>query len=400
MNPSADDKLDEWLLSDEASQWLEEVRQSSQPVLQKLARLRKHLSAQQAHRVLELVELRERGRRKFAAADAMYFSRIGLEQATDQWIAAYKAERFRGRIRIADLCCGVGGDAMGLARVARELLVCDRHPGVALFAERNVVASGGTANLTPHAGDVAEVNLADWDAWYIDPDRRPSGSRSVHVEQHEPSDEVIDRLIAVNPHAAIKLAPACEVPARWAAVGELEWIGRGGECKQLVVWSGSLAKNPGERRATVLASNRDACQAVASFVGRGDATPDEDQRVGRFVFEPDAAVLASGLVGEMAMRHGWWTFASTHGYLTSDTRSDEPATSAFEVLDVLPFDPKKVAMYLRERGVGQLEIKHRAVDLSPERLRKELKLTGDNTATLLVTRVLEKRIAIVAKRIS
>jgi hypothetical protein len=118
------------------------------------------------------------------------------------------------------------------------------------------------------------------------------------------------------------------------------------------------------------------------------------------VVEPDAAVLASGLVGEMANEHCWWTFASTHGYLTSDDLPAEPAASVFEVLGVVPYNTKHLASYLRERNIGQLEIKHRAVELSPERLRKELKLTGDGSATLLVTRVLEKRIAIVARRIS
>jgi hypothetical protein len=42
---------------------------------------------------------------------------------------------------------------------------------------------------------------------------------------------------------------------------------------------------------------------------------------------------------------------------------------------------------LRERGIGVLEIKKRGSDVSPEVLRKEMALKGENAATLIVTRV-------------
>jgi hypothetical protein len=53
---------------------------------------------------------------------------------------------------------------------------------------------------------------------------------------------------------------------------------------------------------------------------------------------------------------------------------------------------------LAERAIGRLEIKKRSVDIDPEKLRRELKLRGDNAATLLVTRTGESLVAILAQR--
>jgi THUMP domain-like len=61
---------------------------------------------------------------------------------------------------------------------------------------------------------------------------------------------------------------------------------------------------------------------------------------------------------------------------------------------------RAISKHLRERGIGRLEIKKRGVDIDPESLRRELKLRGDNAATLLITTIAGRPAAIVAQRIS
>ncbi|HZN32933.1 MAG TPA: hypothetical protein VFB80_03910, partial [Pirellulaceae bacterium] len=71
----------QWLVSDAAQPWLTRL----QPELERLAtpamlqRLRKDLSAERVHLVVEQVELRQRAREKFSLADRMFFTRKGLE---------------------------------------------------------------------------------------------------------------------------------------------------------------------------------------------------------------------------------------------------------------------------------------------------------------------------------
>ena len=60
---------------------------------------------------LALVDLRQRAAVKFARAGEMFFDREGLEMATREEVARYRAWRLREAGDVADLCCGIGGDA-------------------------------------------------------------------------------------------------------------------------------------------------------------------------------------------------------------------------------------------------------------------------------------------------
>jgi hypothetical protein len=54
---------------------------------------------------------------------------------------------------------------------------------------------------------------------------------------------------------------------------------------------------------------------------------------------------------------------------------------------VLPFSLKRLRALLRERGVGRLEIRKRGSALTPEQLRRDLRLAGPASASLVLTRV-------------
>src|SRR5947209_8078448 len=106
----------QWLVSDAGRKWVECAAASGDPPLRLDHERRKDLSAERARLVLEQVALRRKGAGKFSLAGRMFFTSIGLEQATDEWVADYKAKRFAARsMMLADLCCGIGGDLLALA---------------------------------------------------------------------------------------------------------------------------------------------------------------------------------------------------------------------------------------------------------------------------------------------
>ena len=55
-------------------------------------------------------ELRLQARAKFGRAGQMFFTRPGLEQASSEAVARYRAHRYAHAGQVADLCCGIGGD--------------------------------------------------------------------------------------------------------------------------------------------------------------------------------------------------------------------------------------------------------------------------------------------------
>lgn len=385
-----------WLTSGDAAPWLALAGSLSDSPLECATRLRQELSAMRAALVQEQAELRRRAVRKFSAAPRMFFTARGLEQATDETIARYKASRFAVDEPVADLCCGIGGDLMALAT---------RGPTVGVDCD-TIVAHVARANLEVVCGesdrmraevqstDAGEFDVSRFSAWHIDPDRRPEGNRTTRVALHEPSDAAIDALRGANANAAVKLAPAAELPPHWAAEAELEWIGHDRQCQQLVAWFGALASQPGQRTATSLDGG-----TARSFVGNRDVHVETAIRIGRFLYEPHAAVLAAGIWGDLAARRGLSPVAARIPYLTGDAAVDDPLLASFEVLEVLPLEIKRVKAALRTRRVGRVEIKKRGVPIDPETLRRRLALHGDEALTLIAAPHAGKTVAILARRV-
>jgi hypothetical protein len=65
----------------------------------------------------------------------------------------------------------------------------------------------------------------------------------------------------------------------------------------------------------------------------------------------------------------------------------------------MPLDERAIKRRLATLGVGTLEIKKRGVDIDPATFRSKLSLRGDKSATLFLTRVAGKRVALLAERV-
>ncbi|TWT99525.1 RNA cap guanine-N2 methyltransferase [Botrimarina colliarenosi] len=367
-----------WLLGDEAAAVLAEIA-AAQVTPALLTSLRKQLGdPRHAAAVVELAELRRRGTNKFANAAEMFFTRRGLEQATDEWIARYKARRLDGFTTVVDACCGVGGDLVGSAQGVADRIGIDADAAMTAFAQRNAAAYDVNATVTTTMLDAE--NLPECDAWHADPDRRPAGRRTTQPDAHEPSLATLAAWRRRTPAAAIKLAPAAQLPGDWQAECELEWISRGGECRQLVAWAGPLARKPGKRRATKLSGDG----ALATFLGAADERAEIATSIGDWLHDFDPAVLAADLEGSLANQNQLQQVTPRVAYFTSDTPAADPLVASFRVVEAMPLSRKRLAGWLAERGVGTLEIKCRGVDVRPESLRRELKPRGDAAMTLLV----------------
>ncbi len=395
MQPAFEDYL--WLISDAAEPYLAASAATATLSPAAIARLRRQLSAERVHLVVELSQLRRRARRKFSRAEAMFFTKQGLEQATDEAVAGYKARRLLDSIsqagrsdsgtqqfQLADLCCGIGGDLLGLMIAgAKNVLAVDADPVATLFASANIRAyeSQNCAHIS--TGDAASAPVESVAAWHIDPDRRATGRRATKLAAFSPSLEQLQSLVSRNDNVGIKLAPATDLPADWQEEMEREWIGYQGECRQQIAWGGCLAQHPGHRVATVLAPQRPSANAeygygrpqvrtVAFPSLRGESHRALAKAPSRYVYEPHAAVLAAGVEDALAAEHGLLRTSPAAAYYTSEMALRDPALAAFEVLDVLPFKTKALQAWLAEREFGMVEVKKRGVAVDPLELQRQL----------------------------
>lgn len=377
----------DWLLGDDARRWLAELADDRTPVERLVTRLRRELSLERTHLIVEQLDLRRRARAKFSQADRMFFTRQSLEQATDERLADWKAARFGPRSLIGDLCVGVGGDALSLARCAPVVAV-ERDPIVAKLAAANareldrprlrVLTADVERALDEHP---AEFVAAPGTAWHVDPDRRATGTRTTHVDFCQPGPATIARWRTWSGAGAVKLAPATVVPGDWSRDCQREWVETRGECRQQLLWFGDLAQHAGRRSATIV----DRGVGPRTVVERPEsAEPFIVERPRRYVADPRPAVYAAGLATSLAAEQGAASLGDEHGYLTNDEPVNDAAWQQYEVLDVLPFDRRRLKEALRARTWGRVVWKSRGVDADLARLSRELAASGDSSGVVLL----------------
>ncbi|MGO4534585.1 THUMP-like domain-containing protein [Leifsonia sp. 2MCAF36] len=387
------------LLSPEGLRLLDSLPpyRSEQDVLRIVSDLRKqgHSPALVAA-VLTQSKLRRKAQAKFGEfASGMLFTEAGLEQATRLPVAARHAGRFRaaGIRRIADLGCGIGGDALALAALELDVTAVDADEVTAAIASFNL-APFPTATVEQRRAE--DVDLREIDGVFLDPARRTAGhgqtERLVDPDDYTPSLGFAYEL-ATGRSVGLKLGPGFDrdlIPS----TAEAQWISADGQVVELGLWFGALAR-PGIRRAALVLRGDQADELTAE----ADSADEETGPLGEYLFEPDGAVIRARLIGDLARRIGGRMVSEQIAYITADAPAETPFAAGFRILETLPYAEKDLKRALRQRGIGTLEIKKRGVDVDPAALRRRLGLNGDRPATLILTRVAGRHTALLAERL-
>jgi THUMP domain-like len=108
--------------------------------------------------------------------------------------------------------------------------------------------------------------------------------------------------------------------------------------------------------------------------------------VGRFVYEPDPAVIRAHLVSTVVAEVDGRLLDPHLACVSADDEVRTPFARGFRVLEALPFKEKALRAALRSRGIGALTIKKRGIAVTPEDLRRRLALRGPEQSTLILTR--------------
>ncbi|KQX07898.1 MULTISPECIES: class I SAM-dependent methyltransferase [unclassified Leifsonia] len=346
--------------------------------------------------VLSQSRLRAKAEGKFGEfASRMLFTDDGLEQATRLSVAALHAGRYSaaGITRVADLGCGIGGDALAMSALELEVTAADADEVTAAIASYNLAPFPTASVLNARAED---VDLADVGGVYLDPARRTAGhsetERLTHAGDYSPSLDFAFGLGERMP-TGVKLGPGFDrslIPAD----AEAQWVSVDGQLVEMGLWFGALAR-PGIRRSALLLGRAGTAELSAD----ADSPDVEVRALGEYLYEPDGAVIRARLIGDLAREIDAGMLSESIAYLTSDVARETPFATAFRVLDVLPTDEKKLKAALRERGVGTLEIKKRGIDVDPAQLRKRLQLKGSASATIVLARQAGRHVTLLVERV-
>jgi THUMP domain-like len=310
------------------------------------------------------------------------FTDEALQQATAAPVALHRAARLAGArpgAVVHDATCSIGTELAALRGSGVRAVGSDIDP-VRLAMARH--------NLGP--ADDSRVALCRADALHpvtrdavvvVDPARRHGGQRRFRLDDYQPglgrlADSYRDRDFVV------KCGPGIDFDQvrRLGFDGEIEVTSYRGSVREACLWSAGLAEPGVRRRASVL----DTGEQVT------DAEPDDcpARPAGRWIVDPDGAVVRAGLVRHYGARHGLWQLDPDIAYLSGDVLP--PGVRGFEVLEQLPFDERRLRQALQTLDCGALEILVRgvgSVQADPDALRRRLRPRGGQALTVVITRI-------------
>ncbi|WP_019203910.1 hypothetical protein [Tsukamurella sp. 1534] len=331
--------------------------------------------------VIEQVRARRRAAGKLGDVSGWMLTDEAVQQATPSAVAEHRARRLAW-LSVHDVTCSIGSELSALVQVCPRVVGSDIDPVRAQMAAHNVpralvyVADA----LTPTSN--ADVVIAD-------PARRSGGRRIVDPEQMSPPLSAL-RAAYAGRSLAVKTAPGIDYEGlrRAGFSGEVEIVSLDGGVREACLWSGPVAV-PGLTRATVLRGLR-SFEVVST--DPHDVDPDAP---GKFLIEPDGAVIRAGLVRHYAGRHGLWQLDPHIAYLTGDAVPD--GERGFEIVEQMKFSEKALRAELRARDVGSVEILTRGAGVDPDVLRKQLKLQGSQPMTVVITRIAREVVAFLTR---
>ncbi|MEW9528992.1 methyltransferase domain-containing protein [Microbispora sp. NPDC049125] len=379
-----------------------EVLESGADLVAAASALRRRHPAGLASAALTQASLRRRAEVKFGAdAAVMYFTPHGLEQATRAPVAAHRAKRAHrvfagagaapgagpGAGKVLDVCCGIGGDLLALARAGCAVDAVDLDPLTAEIARANAAALGLSARVLVRTADAASADPSAYDLMFADPARRGARGRTFDPMAYSPTWPAVLEMASRAAAACLKVAPG--IPYELLPEGaQAEWVSYKGEVKEAAIWLGT---GETERRATLLPSG-------ATLTSRGAEA--EPGPVGRYLYEPDGAAVRAHLVAEIAEMVGGRLIDPRIAYITGDRPVATEWAACYEVTDVLPFSLKRLRAALRERGTGSVTIKKRGSAVDVERLRRDLRLSGSGSAVVVLTRIGDRPFALLCRPVT
>lgn len=364
-----------------------------------------------ARALVEVALARRSAAAKFSAARAEQWimDSDSVQQATPQVVAESRAAHLLslGVRDVVDVTCSVGTELAALAAAAagsgqavpaapsgqvgvgagfQRIIGGDLDPQRVRMARHNV-PDVPTIVMDALRPALSTSVLAPGTVVLADPARRTSSGRVTKLSDLRPR---LEDLAAVYSEQGIDTAIKCAPGIDYTEFdGQVDVVSVEGNVKEACLYTPGLSQCG--RRAVMLGVASGQQETI------DDHMPEQDKvaEVGKYIVDPDGAVVRAGLVRHYAAKHGLWQLDERIAYLTGP--AVPPGRRGFEVLEQVPF--KHVRKALVARGIGAVEILVRGVDINPDEVRKKWKLKGSEEASVVVTRIGDKAWAFICRAV-
>ena len=343
-------------------------------------KLSRKFNSLERHTLIHYLEILPRIREKFCLPEPdLICDKLAYEQATARDISEYKAKLWQSGAKIADLCCGMGGDSFWLpAGIVAN--------GVDIAPERVLMFNENMERLgLPHRAVLQNaLEVEGGDFFCIDPARR---------DGLNPDFESIIKLSEKFCGGMIKLPPAFpedEIPRE----SDVLYLGNATDCRECLMMSGVFGK--GRIRAAAIC--KDGTFEWLCEKNELQNISLEVKNLGAFILEPNPVLVRSHLFLSEAKKLGLWQIDSTLAYMSCENLPPEhKGFAAYKVIEQSSLSTNDVKAMLKKHDAGRITIKKRGVEVVPEMEIRRLAPKGEKEYILFYTRISGKKRAILAR---
>lgn len=309
---------------------------------------------------------------------------LSVEQCSSEAAARYKSGLLSGR-SLVDLTGGLGVDCHFLSQRFAQTDYVEREPNLAALAAQNFAVLGD--KIAVHQADCEAFlpTMPSVDAIYLDPARRDvAGRKTVALADCTPNVAALqDLLLEKAQQVLVKLSPMLDIALlvrELRCVKTVHIVAVSNECKEML----ALMERDFVGEPTIFAVNLPDNEAFAFRLS------DEKQaaclwadRLQRYLYEPNAALLKAGAFRSVAVRYNLHKLHINSHLYTSDEFLPNFPGRQFEIVGVAPFDKKIGKTLLADVAKANLTVRN--FPLSVADLRKKLRLTEGGDIYLFAT---------------
>lgn len=363
-----------------------------------------HLSDEEFRFMLQQVDGRERTKEKLPTfaniADWWYPARLSCEQCSSELTARYKADLMLQIIHapftFTDLTGGYGVDTFFMSEAATEAHYVERQEELCRIVAHNFQDIRPQVHI--HNTDAMHYlqDMAACDVIYIDPARRDkNGSKVFRLEDCEPNVvALLPTLTEKSKLLIIKLSPMLDITQALHSLSgkwDVHIVAVKNEVKEVLLLSHAQANwlvhainLPTSKPFSFSRQEEQEAQCYCfSPVQQALTEPNN------YLYEPNAAIIKAGAFKLVAERYNLCKMApNTHLYLANHWVEDFPGR-VWQIVESNVKDTTNISANIMTRNYP----------LTPEQLRKKLKIKDSDTHTIIGARLADKPTLFLCKKL-
>ncbi len=337
----------------------------------------------------------------------VYPPSLNLEQTSSELTAQFKSDLIQSTIPLkkkygADLTGGFGVDSYLLSSICENLYYVESNSELLQLASHNHNVLKVT-NINYHhnsAEDFLKSNTTFFDFVFIDPSRRNKSQKVVKLADGEPNViELLPLIFTKTDVLLIKASPLLDIQQglrELINVTKVFVVAVDNECKELLFL---LQKG-------VITEPEIHCVNLSSVIGRGGEVfsltlSEETKAVSVFsnplayLYEPNASILKSGAFKSIGQQFDLSKIQiNTHLYTSDKLVPDFPG----RIFKVIAINPKADQLKTIFDG-NQANVITRNYSLTPDELKKKLKLRDGGEKFLIGFSGLKQKCLVAASRV-